>query len=281
MRTCIALLVLAAASFAAERDPAATLLRAEADAYARAATERWVPGVPVAASADGGVVGWLSVRINVWFPELEGDMASLGETVSLDDELGLGEEESTLMPQITVSFGGVGLRFDFFQLEYDANALIQRQFEFGGITFDVAENVASRVVINNYRLLAVIPIVKTKSFQLSTLAGVSYYELEGEIISQTAGQAQEEGDFPIPVLGLMLQVNVSRVTIEVEVSGLAVDYGDVDFTLIDATASIGITVAKVIAIRGGYRIVIMDGTVDDFLIDVTLEGPFVGASFQF
>ncbi len=255
-------------------------LRAETEAWVTGRTEEWQPDTLVTA-ADGGLFGWLSIRGALWYPKLRGDMASNGERVDLDDELALDENELTIMPQITVTAGPIGFRFDFFLLEFDGQSNVNRDFDFGGFTFNVNEDVTSHLEINNYRLLSVFTLVKTSNFRLASLAGLSYYELRGRIEGETSGSGEENGDFPVPVVGVLVQLQVSRFTFEVEASGLSITYGDIDGTVFDVTVSAGITVFKIVALRGGYRIVSVDATVEDFIIDATLDGFFFGASIQF
>ena len=257
------------------------LLRTETDAWVKAQSHDIQDGDWVSASSDGGLFGWLSFRGGLWYPALDGDMAAVGESVDLDGELALDDNELTPMPQVTITLGPIGLRFDFFLLEYEGDSNINRQFEFGGVEFEVNEDVASRLEINNFRLLGVFTFIKTDSFRFASLAGLSYYQLRGRIVGATTGIAEEEGDFPVPVVGALIQVRISRFTIEVEASGLAIEYGDIDGTVLDFTASLGITVFKIVALRGGYRLVSVDATVEDFDVDAKLDGFFFGASIQF
>ena len=86
---------------------------------------------------------------------------------------------------------------------------------------------------------------------------------------------------PVPALGVLGQAKFGPVLLEVEVSGLTASYGDFDINYIDAQASVGVQFLKIVAVRAGYRMVWIDGTIEGYSVDGLLDGFFVGASLNF
>jgi hypothetical protein len=258
-------------------------LRRDVDAYVRSATLHDVSlGLPVLAKATPGLVSWIDVRLDVWLPSLSGSMRTDADSDSVDfeDDLGLGDEEAAVMPQVILSLGGLGLKVDGFFYETDGSGTVQGDYTFGGVTFTVNEDVDSEIRVENYRLLMTIPIMKGGPIALYLQGGISYYHLEGTVTSGTSS-ATDSADVPIPVGGILAQAKIFGLLVEADVTGLAIEYDGVEGSAVDAKLSVGYAFAKVLAVRAGYRIVRFDGGDGDFDIDATLDGFFVGASITF
>ena len=244
----------------------------------------WIPPVdrPVLAPAAGGLLGWLLPQIYLWYPSIDGEMGEVGvEVLRLDEDLGLSESELSVLPALQISLGNWGFRFSAFTLDFTGSNRIERDFEFGGISFPINEQVDSRIRLDNYRLVALRSIVRTGSFLLALQGGVSWYDFEGTITSQTLGTGSESGDVPIPVVGALLQARVGRFLLEVDVSGMSIRVGGVDADLLEVQASIGIQLFRIVSLRGGYRMVEVRGEASGFFVDATIDGFFLGASLNF
>jgi hypothetical protein len=256
--------------------PARGLEEATAVYLAQAAFDR-----PVAAPATGGLFGWVFPQIYVWFPALDGTMRAGNDRIDLQDDLGLEEGDASLMPQIQLSLGGVGLKFGAYFVRFEGQGTLTRSFEFGGVTFLVNEDVTTTVRIDNYRLVSIIPIVKTDFLAIYLQGGISYFHLEGTIRGELSGSGSGTADVPLPVAGVLAQAKVGPVVFELDASGFSLDVGDVGATVLDVQATIGVVLFKVVGVRAGYRLVVLDGHSEDFAVDGTLEGFFAGASVQF
>jgi len=235
----------------------------------------------VHAPAGGGIVGWLSVRAYYWLPSLDGDMRSGGERLDFEDDLGIDESEGGVMPQVVLTFGPFSLKADAFFLEFEGSTTTTRTFTFGGVPFTISEDVDSSLRIDNYRLLSMFRLIHGKSVNLALIGGVSVFDFDGRVTGSVSGTASESGTVPIPVGGVLLQVEAGRFLFEVDVVGLTIEYGDIEATVLDAQVVVGVTVFKVVAVRAGYRYMLVDAVVDAFSIDATLDGFFAGVSVQF
>jgi hypothetical protein len=289
MRVVLGTLLLAAvarAEISSAADDAAAhemQLRRDIDTYVRSATVRDVSlGLPVLAKATPGVTGWIDVRVDVWLPSLSGSMRTDADSDSVDfvNDLGLGDEEVAIMPQVILSLGGLGLKVDGFFYQTDGSGTVQGDFTFGGVTFTVNEDIDSEIQVDNYRFLMTIPILKGGPIALYLQGGISYYHLEGTVTSDTFS-ATDTADVPIPVGGILAQAKFFGLLVEADVTGLVIEYDGVEGSVIDAKLSVGYAIAKVLALRAGYRIVRFDGGDGDFDIDTTFDGFFVGASITF
>jgi hypothetical protein len=235
----------------------------------------------LSAAAQGGVMGWASLRLDAWYPALDGDLNDeSGNSASLSD-LGIDDNEVVLVPRALLSFGGVGLLIDAWRFQTDGDGTIEDTFTFGGVDFVVSEDVHTDVDITNIRGLLTVPVVATDFLRISLLGGISYYDFNVTVTGESSGSGSVTAPVPVPLLGILGQAKFGPVLLEVEVSGLTFEYGDYDINYFDLQASVGISLFKVVALRGGYRVVAIDGTIEGYSIDGTLSGFFVGASLNF
>lgn len=235
----------------------------------------------ILAPASGGLLGWIAVRADAWYPQLDGKFSSFGGDIVDAAELNLDTNNWGPAADVTLTPGRFFFRFDFYQVRFEGDSTLSRTFTFGGQTFTINEDVYSRVRIDNYRFLSGFAVVKTAPVRLYILLGLGYYHLEGRVEGSVTGSAEESLDIPAPLIGLLFQAKVTRFLFELEASGLSVSFSDVGADYIDIKASVGITLFKVAAVRLGYRYVLLNGYVSDFDVDVTLDGFFVGAGVQF
>jgi hypothetical protein len=277
--------LLALASVAAAADAPATPAARAVESYLGTAELRPMPAPTDAwlfAAAEAGGYGWASLRLDVWFPAIDGTFNDgNGGEIDADADLGLGGNEATIVPRAFLSLGGVAMILDGFEFSAHGESTFTRTITFGGVTFQVNEDVVTDVEMTSLRGLFAVSIVGTSFLRVSLLGGISYYDLNLTIQSQTTGEGSVSVPVPVPVIGVLGQARLSRVLFELEVSGLAVDYGDIDASYLNVQASVGVMFFKVLAVRAGYRFVMLDGTLEDVAIDATLDGFFVGGTLNF
>jgi len=295
LRAGLALLVLASLA-AAGLDPAseAAALRRDVNGYLAQAQEEtarpWLPGPSgagtaygvVAATAGGGVFGWLDARASVWYPRLKGDVSdSVAGNISIDSTLGLDENEVAIVPQVQVNFWVFGVKLDGYHIEFQGDQTITQTITFQGFTFTISDQVATDFQADNLRLLGMVRFWNSDSVRLWAIVGISYYHVDVTLQSTLAGQASETADLPIPVVGFLGQVRMGPLLLEGEVSGLAIDFGSVQGSIVDFQVSAGLAFLKVANVRAGYRYVYLDGSTSDLSVDVTLDGFFLSVGVTF
>ncbi|MHC4816806.1 MAG: porin family protein [Planctomycetota bacterium] len=282
MRCLMSLFLLAASAAAgtaltpAARKPEPSLKELAVESFVRDTREPMV-----LAPASGGLLGWIAVRADAWYPRLDGKFSSIGGDIIDAAELNLDTNTWGPAAEVTLTPGRFFFRFDFYQVRFEGDSTISRTFSFGGISFTINEDVNARVRIDNFRFLSGFAVVKTTPFRLYVLLGLGYYHLEGRVVGSVSGAAEESLDIPAPLVGLMAQAKLSRFLFEIEVSGLTVSFSDVSADYIDVKASVGVTFLKVAMARVGYRYVLLNAQVSDFEADMTLDGFFVGLGVQF
>jgi hypothetical protein len=237
---------------------------------------------PLLASAAGGLGGWFIPELYFWFPTLKGQIwTDPAYKVDLDGDLGLDDNQVSVLPQLQLSVWRIGVRFAGYRASFSGLGTIPGPFEFGGVQFVPGETVASELSIDNYKLTLLFAIVKFDFLAVWAEAGVSYYGIDSTIDGQISGPAYESADLPIPVVGVLAQAAVGKFLFELEVDGLSVTVSDVDVDLLEIQASIGYTFLKLFAVQVGYRYTSLAGTDGNLALDTTLDGFFVGASFRF
>ncbi len=275
-RACAALFVLSASVWATQRES----VELATDAYVQAIQGR--PLGMMATSAAGGSGGWLNVRAIAWYPALSGSgNDDGGGRFEMEADLGLGDNELTLVPQVTVDVWIFGFRMDYFNVEFDGEGTLQRTFTFGGQTFTIGEDVISDVKLTNFRSLGTISFLDTDIVRIAAIIGFNYYEYDATITGAVSGTANLNGSLPFPVVGLLVQVRVSDFLFEAEASGFYIDYSDVQATTIDFTVSAAWNFLKYGEVRAGYRFVSIDGTIEATSLDIRLDGFFLALGVTF
>ncbi|MHC4550239.1 MAG: porin family protein [Planctomycetota bacterium] len=254
------------------------LLHDDVEGYLQEAA--FTPDRMVLAPASGGLLGWTTVRTDAWNPKLDGAFGTGVDQITAA-ELNLDEEEWGPVVEATLSPGRFLFRFDFFTVTYEGQSTLTRTFTFAGITFTISEDVDTRLQIDNYRLLTGFAVVKTSPFRLYLLGGLSFFHAEARLAGAVSGTGEETLDVPVPLLGVLAQAKAGRFLFEVEASGLTISLGDAEADFLDVKASAGLTLFKIVTLRAGYRYVLLDARADDFVVDATLDGFFVGLGFSF
>jgi hypothetical protein len=275
-RVLISLLVLLAAPLASQAAEQRTPLEAEVNSYLREAPR----DRPLLAPASGGMTGWLLIQVHAWYPALDGTMSSGTDPLDFQDDLGLTDNEFSVMPIVQVSFG-ISLRLDGFFLNYTGTNTLTNDIDFGGFTFPAGTDIVSEVGIEYVRLMTLIPVVKTEVLTLYIEGGLAYVGLDGSVTALGVGVGVEDIQLPLPLLGVLFQSKVGQFVFEVEASGLTISYSDLGATVFDGTASVGFTIAKFFGVRVGYRFVYAEGDAEDFHIEARIQGAFAGLTFQF
>ncbi|MHC4956469.1 MAG: porin family protein [Planctomycetota bacterium] len=236
----------------------------------------------MAASAAGGPKGWLNARVMAWYPTLNGSgNDDGGGHFDLKEDLGLGDNELALVPQITVDFWIFGFRTDAFSVGYDGEGTITRTITIGGETFVIGEDVVSELKVKSFRSLGLISFFDAAYLRIAGIIGFNYYDYEATVTGAVTGTATSSGSLPFPVVGLLAQGRFSDILLEAEVSGFYIDYSDIEATAIDFTVSVAWNFLKFGEVRAGYRFVSIDGTIDDTSLEIRLDGFFLAVGVTF
>ncbi|MHC4960299.1 MAG: porin family protein [Planctomycetota bacterium] len=203
---------------------------------------------PLIAAAHGGLFGFVSVQLNAWYPELDGDIKTGTKTQAIK------ESEFVVLPVVTFNISKFGGRIDGFTSKFTAPT--------------------SEVKIDQIRALFLWSFLNTRTLSLTAEAG-----LIATLVDVTITGTSSSEDFVLPALGLLFEAKVLMFMFEVELTGATLGSGE---TVVDFRAAAAWAILKFGALRVGYRQIYMDldsnGTA---LSSANLGGFFVGIGFQF
>jgi hypothetical protein len=121
-----------------------------------------------------------------------------------------------------------------------------------------------------------------KRIGLGLMVGLNLLNVKSYIESTSSGEAQKDVTAPYPVVGVNLRLSpIKKLNIYAELSGLSVDAGGLDARSIDGLLRLEYFFVPWIGITGGYRIVDLDATDDDFgALDFQQDGGQFGLVFR-
>ena len=230
---------------------------------------------PLAASAD--TIGW-RLGANSWAQAYEGDVESGGASIDVEQDLGYDDETGynayfqlehpiPVLPNLMVSHT---------KIDADARGFLD-DVVFDGVTY--AGNVRSSLDITHtdatfyYELL--------DNWVNLDLGLTGRYFPEGvEITDETTGVTGSlDLDYVIPMLYAEARFDLPLTGLSLGISGNGVTYDD--DTLYDVKVTVGYTFAFGLGIEAGYRAFDLDYEDDLDLADVTIDGAFAGAYWDF
>ncbi len=232
----------------------------------------------------------VELEARYWLPDLDASMKvdddSLpGTDIDLEEDLGLDGEEAP-EGRLTIRTGVVSrLRLAYTRLRFEADETLSRTIRFGGETFAAGQTVASEVEMHYGRVGWLWqPLTIPGLLRFGPLFEVKGFWVEASIETRGAGPTASETErFPLalPTVGLALDLSPHpMIHLFAEASG--VPLGDLGH-VVDAEAGLRLTPLPLLAISAGYRIfdVRIGEDDDDDMAELTLFGPFVGASLRF
>lgn len=225
-----------------------------------------------------------------WFAQLDGEVVEHdlpGGTIDVDDTLDL-EDEDIVNLHATAQLGNFTIDASYFDVDYDGNNQLIQTIEFAGEQFTIGTELDSDLELQfasgklGFGLIELGPVV------IGALAGVDYFNLDGELTSSTPPvTATEQLEAPFPIVGAVATLNQPlgdhlSVFASAELSGIYVDAFDIRGGFLDLAGQVGVQLS-VVRIGGGYRLldVDIDDTDENFTWDLSLGGPFVFAEIAF
>jgi len=241
------------------------------------------PGQPDQVNGIVDIFGDALPRIGVWRAELKGSLKSGvgGDLINLSQDLDISETDSGFITSGRIGLGAVALRYTFFSTEFSGSNVLTRTLSFGGQDFSISQQVDTKIKIQNAGLNLAVPLFKPKPFVFYLEAGVQYYSLEGSLTAAGQPTVTEKGELPIPVIGFGLRGEFGRFFVEAEVMGLDIDIGSASGRLIDASVSVGVRFLRILVARAGWRMVDLSASVDDFEVDLELNGLYASIGLSF
>ena len=183
------------------------------------------------------------------------------------------------------------LRFSYVPIRYDAEAVLEREISFGGVTYTVGLPANAEVEWKLWRYGYEYDFVAGDRGFVGSIVEIKHNQITAELDSPL-GSSFEEVNALIPTLGFIARVYPHRtVSITGEYTGIKLpgwitdlftdedeiieaEFGDFE---IYATVSI----SKYFGAQVGYRSVSADYLIDEDSADLNLRGPYFGAMVRF
>jgi hypothetical protein len=197
------------------------------------------------------------------------------------NDLGVGDED-IFSGEAFLRFGRVTLRVCYTPIRYDGDQTLTQTIVFNGQTFPVSDNVITRLDVDMFDAELQVDILRpyfvAASFSLGLIAKVMYVDGEMEL-SSSALTEKEDFQAPIPMVGIAAGAGFfqSLLRVDARVAGMAYSGNH----LIEADAFASFVPFPFLRLQGGYRYIDLKVDEDDFIADLDLKGPYVGAQLSF
>jgi hypothetical protein len=216
--------------------------------------------------------------------------SSVSGTTSLND-LGLDEDDS--VPGVRVDAGLVVARVivSGLQTSISGDGTLSATMSQGGVTLPSGTTVDSSLDYDTLSAYGTFDFIPGDTFELGLGAGITGLKLKGDITSTnpgTPGSVSFDETFAIPVLAVFGAVNLGPIETSALLSGMKLDYSgnNVTYTDIDLMAAWRFLDKAVKAkLAVGWRQLStkadFSSSGDDYEVDVTLSGPYLGLTIGF
>jgi len=208
-----------------------------------------------------------------------GEDGGVGTKIDMEDDLNFDDSED-LTAEIAIQLGNSRLSFNYLPLSFSGTG--NGTFDFNGQTFtgDVKSEINADILDIGYTYYLLNFDDLPTRFQLGVELAVKVIDGEASL-KETSGTLLSEsvsGTAPIPTLGLRTRVALADFLGLVGRVGY-LEYDDNSF--LDADVQLEISPLPTLGIYAGYRIIDIDVSEADLLLDVEFSGPYAGAFFRF
>ncbi|MEE9217614.1 MAG: hypothetical protein V3U98_00955 [Acidobacteriota bacterium] len=206
----------------------------------------------------------------------------VGTSIDLEETLGVQDE---IFPEVHLSLkllGPMRLIASYYTTEYDGKETLTQSITFNDTTFSASEEVRSNLDLSVARVLLSFHPVNFKRVNLGLMIGADLMKVDSTLSSSLTGTRQKDFTAPVPVVGANLTLQpIDKLAIYAEVSGLSIDVGDVEASILDAIFRVEYYFMPWFAVTGGYRLFDFDITESDFgRVNFKQDGFQMGLAFR-
>ena len=220
--------------------------------------------------------------------QLDSDALGRGTVIDFEDDLGLQSSDSVFRLDGHYRFNQKHrVNFSVFDLSRHSSTAIQRDIQYGDEIFSIDTVVKADFDLRIYRLAYTYSIMQRDNGYLGVTFGAHTADSKIGLADQNLGQSEiSEITAPLPVLGLKGEYEFSdRLTLSATGEFFAVEFDNVDGSLIDLYLGIDYQVIEHVAVGLGFNSVHMDvdATKSDFSgsLDWRYEGALLFFKFDF
>ena len=219
---------------------------------------------------------------------LDSDTLGTGTTINLEEDLGLDSSDSVFRIDGHIRFGERHrATFSVFDLSRDSSKAIQRDIQYGDQIFAIDTVVNANFDLTIYKLAYTYSLMQRDKGYLGVTLGAYVADSTISLGEPNLGQA-EVGEItaPLPVIGLRGEYEFSdRWTLSASGEFFAIEYDNVDGSLVDLYFGIDYQIIDHVAIGLGFNSVNIDvdATKSDFdgSLDWQYDGALIFFNFDF
>lgn len=211
--------------------------------------------------------------------------AGVGSDVDFVEEFGIEKQRFTEFRGTLKPARKHKIRFDYVDFHYDAEAVIQRTFVFGGREYTVGAPASTTVAWDLWKFGYEWDFVSGGSGFAGLVADLKYNKVSAEISSAGLGSEFAEANAPVPGIGGIGRGYLSEhfsITGELtffkvpdslseEIDGKFVDFD------VYATANFG----RYVGVQGGYRSITVDYLLEEDAGTLKMKGLYFGGVVRF
>jgi outer membrane protein len=205
-----------------------------------------------------------------------------GTVVDVEDDLAVDDSDDFFI-EAALQFGSFRLFAAYLPLDFSGDSVLTRDVDFNGETFVQGSRVQSEVNIDIYEAGLAWYLINVDDMPVRVQFGpevtVKYVDASVELRDNDYSLKESESiGIPVPTLGARVRVAIADCLGVVGRVGY-MQYDGNDYTDIDA--QVEFSPLPMVGLFGGYRYLDIDIEDNDFLIDSTFAGPYVGAMVRF
>ncbi len=225
------------------------------------------------AMADEPANVWLeqdrsSIHVGAYFAgfdtklRLSAGPTGSGTIVDAEADFGLDDSRTKLFFHADYRFRPKHrLDFAYYDLSRDGSNIIERDIEFGDVTFPAGATVDSKFDYRVAKLTYSYSLLQNQKVDLAVATGIytAFFDFRSTDI-ETGATEGEDGTAPVPVIGLRgaFLIN-SRWMANAYLEYFEIDNSDVDATYIDTTISLEYRIRERTGVGLAYNLVNVDG----------------------
>lgn len=209
-------------------------------------------------------------------------------SVDLASDLGIEGSEATPGVRVALRLGKRHrITLDYLDADDSGSTVAVIPLMVGGIPFDVEADVDATFSLTAARVTYGFAPVVTDTVDVTLTAGLQHLKAEASvtatdrilgIYSITRTDTRSEVG---PVVGANLVAHLAgRWELAASADYSTLPLGETDISFVDARFGVGFRVAEIFWVRAGYRIVDTDVDDDDFVLDLSVRGPFLGVTLS-
>ncbi|MFW6094390.1 MAG: TIGR04219 family outer membrane beta-barrel protein [Pseudomonadota bacterium] len=235
----------------------------------------------LAAGAQADTLFGIYAGAGKWQQNYEGDFASQGTAIDLEDDLDIDDEDNNVA-YLALEHGVPvmpNVRANYADISGSGSSTLSRTITFRGEQFNVTQAVSSEVDFEQVDAIAYYEVLDNV-VSLDLGVGARWVDGHVEVVSPTqSGRADFEGTLPMLYGRARFDLPLTGLWLGGDLMGLTYD----DHDLLDATVQVGWESAVGLGAEVGYRTYRLDlDDIDEIDgADIDINGPYAAINYHF